>query len=289
MTDIRALLACPFCGSGNVTYSKRSDFVMCNDCGAMCASEDTLPESAPVDAWNRRAALAAASVPETEQEPAEWQYRRWYSEAREWGNWKKVEPLQRNFTVMDRVEELRAYIERGEKIELRALYAASQNPAQVSGNVASHAAAQMIDNAGCASSVSGNGDGGAAVSAFPALGRPIDEIFPEAAARAAAAPVVAAPAPAAQPPDAGMAYDRESMARGIAVKLCENDGCDPETLVWQGGAGPEPWGDVWMKYLPDAQELLEAGIAAAAASDARAREYDATLPAPPAQPEQTNG
>lgn len=61
------LLPCPFCGGTNIGGKLRegySRFVMCGDCGAQCADVDTLPELDCVVAWNRRAAIQQAAVPE---------------------------------------------------------------------------------------------------------------------------------------------------------------------------------------------------------------------------------
>lgn len=41
------------------------------------------------------------------------------------------------------------------------------------------------------------------------------------------------------------------------MRLDGNDG-DPHQLVWCGGPMPEPWGDVWQKYEPQAEAVLNA-------------------------------
>jgi hypothetical protein len=43
----------------------------------------------------------------------------------------------------------------------------------------------------------------------------------------------------------------------VLMRLDGNDG-DPHQLVWCGGPVPEPWGDVWQKYEPQAQAVLNA-------------------------------
>jgi hypothetical protein len=43
----------------------------------------------------------------------------------------------------------------------------------------------------------------------------------------------------------------------VLMRLDGNDG-DPHQLVWCGGPVPEPWGDVWQKYEPQAEEVINA-------------------------------
>lgn len=43
----------------------------------------------------------------------------------------------------------------------------------------------------------------------------------------------------------------------VLMRLDGNEG-DPHQLVWCGGAIPEPWGDVWQKYEPQAKGVLNA-------------------------------
>ena len=53
----------------------------------------------------------------------------------------------------------------------------------------------------------------------------------------------------------------ESALATIAMALCEADGGDPHTLIWQGQP-PEPYGEVWCEYLGEAR-VAYAAIAAA--------------------------
>jgi hypothetical protein len=43
----------------------------------------------------------------------------------------------------------------------------------------------------------------------------------------------------------------------VLMRLDGNEG-DPHQLVWCGGPIPEPWGDVWQKYEPQALSVLDA-------------------------------
>jgi len=43
----------------------------------------------------------------------------------------------------------------------------------------------------------------------------------------------------------------------LLMRLDGNDG-DPHQLVWCGGPIPEPWGDVWQKYEPQALSVVDA-------------------------------
>jgi len=66
-TDIRESLGlppqqergmpCPFCGGVEISHSQGDErsFVMCNNCGAVADSLDTLPERTPMEVWNTRA------------------------------------------------------------------------------------------------------------------------------------------------------------------------------------------------------------------------------------------
>ena len=49
-------LPCPFCGSEDVGHTDLGyrEFVVCNVCGAMADSADTLPERTPLEVWNMR-------------------------------------------------------------------------------------------------------------------------------------------------------------------------------------------------------------------------------------------
>ena len=49
-------LPCPFCGSTDVIHTKKPrEFVMCDECGGMADSIDTLPERTAIEVWNMRA------------------------------------------------------------------------------------------------------------------------------------------------------------------------------------------------------------------------------------------
>lgn len=66
--------------------------------------------------------------------------------------------------------------------------------------------------------------------------------------------------PSAWPMTAGQF---ETATEYIAMELAERDGHegdDKHTLIWEGSP-PEPWGEVWQRYIPDAEALLSAGIA----------------------------
>lgn len=49
-------LPCPFCGSTDVAHTNLDyrEFVICNKCGALADSIDTLPERTPLEVWNMR-------------------------------------------------------------------------------------------------------------------------------------------------------------------------------------------------------------------------------------------
>lgn len=65
----------------------------------------------------------------------------------------------------------------------------------------------------------------------------------------------------------------------LLMRLDGNDG-DPHHLIWCGGAVPEPWGDAWQKYEPQAEAVVEAiGEASARAM------VDALLKVFPEQPD----
>ncbi len=68
--------------------------------------------------WNE----ALASVPG--DDPVAWEYRAYYEIG--WGAWIQVEASRHGFTVLDAVNDLKQYIERGYKYELRALYTSPQ-------------------------------------------------------------------------------------------------------------------------------------------------------------------
>ena len=65
------------------------------------------------------------------------------------------------------------------------------------------------------------------------------------------------------PPDAHLATvtegpsDEENLIDEVAFYLCELEHDDPHQMVYEGGAIPEPWGEVWQKFTPDANELLK--------------------------------
>jgi hypothetical protein len=78
----------------------------------------------------------------------------------------------------------------------------------------------------------------------------------EAAFRAGYAAMLSA-APAAP---ASEGVDEDAVTR-LAFYLAEKDGHDdPHALIWEGSP-PEPWGEVWNRYEPEARELLAAAAA----------------------------
>ena len=64
-------------------------------------------------------------------EPVAWEWR-WFDTSPytvtswQWSDWKRVEPRNQLCTVEDSLNELRSYIDRGQRYELRALYTAPQ-------------------------------------------------------------------------------------------------------------------------------------------------------------------
>lgn len=42
----------------------------------------------------------------------------------------------------------------------------------------------------------------------------------------------------------------------VAWALAEEAGEDPGTLIWEGQP-PEPWGEVWCRYMPQAERLVK--------------------------------
>jgi Lar family restriction alleviation protein len=96
MSNTEALKPCPFCG-GRPGFTQMGDdhgddnaynFVICTDCGATCANIDTRPEADCVEAWNRRAALAAQQVPEPTTDETNPVYRRGWSAGYKHGAWQ---------------------------------------------------------------------------------------------------------------------------------------------------------------------------------------------------------
>jgi hypothetical protein len=60
--------------------------------------------------------------------------------------------------------------------------------------------------------------------------------------------------------------DREHFIIGIAMELAEMDGVEGDEkhrFIYEGGPIPEPWGEVWEKYIPQAKRLLDAAEALA--------------------------
>ena len=52
---------------------------------------------------------------------------------------------------------------------------------------------------------------------------------------------------------------RQSLLDGMAFDLCQAAGEDPHELLYHNGSeGPEPWGERWCQYLPQAQVVLQA-------------------------------
>lgn len=55
-----------------------------------------------------------------------------------------------------------------------------------------------------------------------------------------------------------MAHDALIYELSVALmRLDGNDG-DPHQLLWSGGTVPEPWGDAWQRYEPQAEAVLNA-------------------------------
>ena len=42
----------------------------------------------------------------------------------------------------------------------------------------------------------------------------------------------------------------------VAWAMAEEAGEDPGTLIWEGNP-PEPWGEVWCRYMPQAERLVK--------------------------------
>ena len=57
---------------------------------------------------------------------------------------------------------------------------------------------------------------------------------------------------------------RSHLVDSLAFSLCEKDGNDdPHHLIWDGQPENGPWGEVWQKYLPDAEALAETAFKSA--------------------------
>lgn len=55
----------------------------------------------------------------------------------------------------------------------------------------------------------------------------------------------------------------DAMVARLAVWMAERDGHDdPHHLIWEGNP-PEPWGEVWNRYVGDARSALTAALASA--------------------------
>lgn len=56
------------------------------------------------------------------------------------------------------------------------------------------------------------------------------------------------------------AMARDALVYELSVALMRLDGNygDPHHLLWTGGTVPEPWGDAWQRYEPQAQTVLDA-------------------------------
>ncbi len=50
-------------------------------------------------------------------------------------------------------------------------------------------------------------------------------------------------------------FDRPT-PEAVAWALAEEAGEDPGTLIWEGNP-PEPWGEVWCRYMPQAERLVK--------------------------------
>lgn len=115
-------------------------------CHIYTKEHDTNPRKALQDAinWNVQVALdptvssdAAALVESglrSQQEPVLWQYR-WFDSnpftvtSGQWSCWEEVKPRNPyTDTVLDKVNEIQGYIDRGFKYELRGLYTAPEPP-----------------------------------------------------------------------------------------------------------------------------------------------------------------
>lgn len=52
---------------------------------------------------------------------------------------------------------------------------------------------------------------------------------------------------------------RQSLLDGMAFNLCQAAGEEPRELLYHNGdQGPEPWGERWCQYLPQAHVVLQA-------------------------------
>ncbi|MBK9497346.1 MAG: hypothetical protein IPO08_23060 [Xanthomonadales bacterium] len=60
--------------------------------------------------------------------------------------------------------------------------------------------------------------------------------------------------------DAAVAAERERCAKptpeAVAWALAEEAGEDPGHLIWEG-CPPEPWGEAWCRYMPQAERLVK--------------------------------
>lgn len=46
----------------------------------------------------------------------------------------------------------------------------------------------------------------------------------------------------------------------LAMELASEEHDDIHQLIWEGGAVPEPWGEVWQKYEGDAKRILQLAV-----------------------------
>ena len=83
------------------------------------------------DGWDAALAEQPAEQNAEHGEPVAWEWR-WFDTSPhtvtswQWSDWKRVEPRNQLCTVEDSLNELRSYIDRGQRYELRALYTAPQ-------------------------------------------------------------------------------------------------------------------------------------------------------------------
>jgi hypothetical protein len=65
----------------------------------------------------------------------------------------------------------------------------------------------------------------------------------------------AAQSPAQPVPDGWKGEEWESLAWHLCAEENGEEACNE--LIWEGGPIPQPWGDRWMKYEPEAKRMIE--------------------------------